>query len=269
MKVVLSRKGFDSANGGIVSPIFEDGTMISFPIPSHDRNTFGELQYGDFSYSEILSDLNYKGDCYCHVDPDLDQDRRAAKIEEWEPAFGQIDSSAMYLKNIGIKEGDLFLFFGNFHSVKNVNGHFKYIRKTGDFYKDHDLQIIWGYLQIGEIIIDPYKQEELWWHPHSCEERRKNKTNVIFKASKHLSFDENRPGAGLLHFHPDRVLTSKGCNKATWKKNPVYDLNNIFGNRKNSAKDTNTGIYYAGIWQELGLVENEECESWAKSMVLL
>lgn len=38
MKVVLSRKGFDSSNGGIVSPIFEDGTMISFPIPSDDRS---------------------------------------------------------------------------------------------------------------------------------------------------------------------------------------------------------------------------------------
>ena len=42
MKVVLSRKGFDSANGGIMSPIFEDGTMVSFPIPSKDvrRTTF-------------------------------------------------------------------------------------------------------------------------------------------------------------------------------------------------------------------------------------
>ena len=36
MKVILSRKGFDSANGGILSPIFEDGTMLSFPIPSKD-----------------------------------------------------------------------------------------------------------------------------------------------------------------------------------------------------------------------------------------
>lgn len=27
MKIILSRKGFDSANGGIVSPIFEDGTI--------------------------------------------------------------------------------------------------------------------------------------------------------------------------------------------------------------------------------------------------
>ena len=61
MKVVLSRKGFDSSNGGIVNPIFEDGTMISFPISSHDRDMFGDLQYADTSYSEILSDFHYKG----------------------------------------------------------------------------------------------------------------------------------------------------------------------------------------------------------------
>ena len=268
MKVVLSRKGFDSANGGIVSPIFEDGTMISFPIPSHDKDTFDELQYKGTSYSTILSDLHYKGANCCHVDPDLDQSRRSVKINEWEPAFGQIDSSAMYLKNIGIKEGDLFLFFGNFHCVKQIKGHYKYIRKTGCFYKDHDLQVIWGYLQIGEIITESSEQEKFWWHPHSCEERRKNKTNVIFKASKKLSFDEDKPGAGILSFHPDRILTAENCNKATWKKIAIYDTDNIYGNRMNSARDPNTGIYYAGIWQELGLAESSECERWAKSMVL-
>ena len=44
MKVILSRKGFDSANGGIASPIFEDGTMLSFA-----PNMPG---YGTFSYNE-------------------------------------------------------------------------------------------------------------------------------------------------------------------------------------------------------------------------
>ena len=43
MKIILSRKGFDSANGGIVSPISEDGAMISFPIPSNDVDTYDSL----------------------------------------------------------------------------------------------------------------------------------------------------------------------------------------------------------------------------------
>ena len=268
MKVVLSRKGFDSSNGGIVSPIFEDGTMISFPIPSDDSDQFSDLHYKGVSYLDILSDLHYKGGKYCHVDPDLDQARRITTVNEWTPAFGQIDSSATYLKNIGIKEGDLFLFFGNFHHVEKTNGHYRYIRKSGDFYKDRDLQVVWGYLQVGRIIDDPSEQKQLWWHPHSNKSRRNNKTNVIFEASEKLSFDENKPGAGLLSFDVKRVLTLENNTKATWKKNAVYDTEHILCNRRNSAKNPNEGLYYAGIWQELGLAESEECIAWAKTIVL-
>ena len=224
MKVILSRKGFDSSNGGIVSPIFEDGTLVSFPIPSDDKDSFSDLQYEGISYSDILLDLHYRGKSYCHVDPDLDQNRRKTKVDGWVPAFGQINQSAVYLKNKGIRKGDLFLFFGNFHCVRNKGGHFEYIKKAGDFYKDKDLQVIWGYLQVGEIIDDPIEQGKLWWHPHSSENRKNNRTNIIFRASERLSLDESKPGAGLLPFRPDRVLTAENCNKATWKKNPVYDV---------------------------------------------
>ena len=57
MKIILSRKVFDSANGCIVSPIFEDGTMISFPIPSCDKDTYDELNY---KAVEILEDIKYE-----------------------------------------------------------------------------------------------------------------------------------------------------------------------------------------------------------------
>ena len=268
MKVILSRKGFDTSNGGIVSPIFEDGTMISFPIPSHDADTYSDLQYRGIPYTEILTDLKYKGGSFCHVDPDLDQERRVAKIDGWEPAFGQIGASASYLKNVGISPGDLFLFFGNFHCVTRSAEHFRYMKHTGNFYQDHDLPVIWGYLQIGKIVDDPEEQEKLWWHPHSCEERIGSKTNVVFKATERLSFDESLPGAGLLPFHLNRVLTAAGSSKATWKKNPVYEPSNVMSNRKNQAKDPNTGIFYAGIWQELALEESDECERWARSVVL-
>ena len=42
-------------------------------------------------------------------------------------------------------------------------------------------------------------------------------------------------------------------------------MNNVF---ISSAKNPSEGIYYAGIWQELGLVESEECTAWAKTIVL-
>ncbi len=268
MKVILSRKGFDSANGGIVSPIFEDGTMISFPIPSDDWDRYDELQYKGIPYSEILKDLNYKGPSFCHVDPDLDQSRRIEKIKGWEPAFGQVDSSAGYLKNIGVNKGDLFLFFGNFHRVEKANGHYQYVRKTGDFYKDNDLQVIWGYLQVGEVVDNPEEIKKLWWHPHAKGKHVVKKTNMMFKAAKNLSFDSNMPGAGLLKYDLKRVLTLENATKATWKMNTVYDVEHVFSKRKNLAKAPSAGIYYAGIWQELGLFESEACSNWAKSIVL-
>ena len=268
MKIILSRKGFDSANGGIVSPIMEDGTLLSFPIPSYDRDTFDDLTYCDQAYSKILKDLKYKGEPNCHVDPDLSIGRRKNVIDGWCPIFGQCSSSAAYLtKNVGIKVGDLFLFFGNYHKVECIDGKYQYVKKTGNFYSDRDLQVVWGYLQVGEIITDPDEQRKYSWHPHSIEEMVKDNSNVMFKASDKLSFNENMPGAGVLKFREDRVLTAKNCNKATWIKNPVYDVDSVIGNRKNGAKN-GEGIYYAGIWQELGLKESFECEEWAKSIVL-
>ena len=108
MKIILSRKGFDSANGGIVSPIFEDGTMVSFPIPSDDADTYNSLYYNGIQYSKILRDLRYKGGDHCHLDPDLDLGRRRKRIDGWFPAFGQRDAAASYPKESGGCAGRYF-----------------------------------------------------------------------------------------------------------------------------------------------------------------
>jgi len=47
MKVILSRKGFDSQYGGMPSPILPDGTLLSLPIPSKtDMNYNIKTEYG-------------------------------------------------------------------------------------------------------------------------------------------------------------------------------------------------------------------------------
>lgn len=66
MKVVLSRKGFDSASGGYPSPILPDGTLLSIPIPSmrYSRNcspdsigvnwkTWNNQDFQQLTYSEL------------------------------------------------------------------------------------------------------------------------------------------------------------------------------------------------------------------------
>ena len=271
MKIILSRKGFDSKNGGIPSPIFEDGTMLSFPIPCDtDKTMYDDLEYKGKSYKNILNDLHFKkGIKYCHCDPDLDTEKYKKTPVGWEPAFGQWNSATSYLLNtVQVQIGDIFLFFGNFHHVEQRDGKYSYIHDTGYFYKDNDLQVIWGYLQVGKIIIAPEDQKKLYWHPHSYPPRLSDSTNVIFKSTPFLSFDNKRKGAGLLSYDVKRVLTLEGASKATWKKNVVYDTNHIIGHRKNCAKDPNMGIYYPGIWQELGLIEFQQSLDWAKYIII-
>ena len=44
MKIILSRKGFDSGYGGIASPVLPDGTLLSLPIPTTEMGiTYDEL----------------------------------------------------------------------------------------------------------------------------------------------------------------------------------------------------------------------------------
>lgn len=58
MKIVLSRKGFDSAVGQVPSPIFPDGRMLSLPIPHASGNvTYQDITFDGRSIGGIVSDL--------------------------------------------------------------------------------------------------------------------------------------------------------------------------------------------------------------------
>ena len=58
MKVILSRKGFDSQYGGMPSPILPDGTMLSLPIPSKDDNIkYSDLNWNGKSYYDLIHEL--------------------------------------------------------------------------------------------------------------------------------------------------------------------------------------------------------------------
>ena len=73
MKVILSRKGFDSTNGGILSPIIDNRIMLSLPIPSKDKKKdnikYEELTCAEVGLDKILLDLGYdlnkQPDCVC------------------------------------------------------------------------------------------------------------------------------------------------------------------------------------------------------------
>jgi len=63
MKVILSRKGFDSGSGGIPSPILTNGDLVSLPIPDvDDQFKYSDVHYNNqVTYFDILSQLTNKG----------------------------------------------------------------------------------------------------------------------------------------------------------------------------------------------------------------
>ena len=111
MKVILSRKGFDSSAGGYPSPILQDGTMLSMPIPG-GNSLYLDLSYMGKPYSAILANLsnNKFVEENCHLDPDIRRDIRTVP-EEWIAAFGQTGNAQSYLTKIDVQPGDIFLFF--------------------------------------------------------------------------------------------------------------------------------------------------------------
>jgi hypothetical protein len=300
MKIILSRKGFDSAHGGIASPVFPEREMLSFPIPGTDDKKdpdnkqsvdrkkprkdnieYRNLQfvsknsdgtgYEEISLDTILKDLGYynqkKYSEYCHLDPDLVEGRRKDKVEGWTAAFGQINQSAKYLQNQQIGEGDLFLFFGNFHHVEMKDGKFCYVRSSennkDDFYGS-TFQAIWGYMQVGKVLTDPKDIMKYKWHPHACRLRNDgsggDKNNTLYLPTQTLSFRPDLPGYGVFDYDEKRVLTKKGCTKAVWDYTDAL----VVENRKNRAKEKG-GIYYPGIWQEL-ILESKNAQEWAKNL---
>ena len=56
MKVILSRKGFDSSSGRMCNPILPDGILLSLPIPGESKmkentNRYDELKISYSFYS--------------------------------------------------------------------------------------------------------------------------------------------------------------------------------------------------------------------------
>lgn len=104
MKLVFSRKGFDSTSGGGPSPIV-NGKPISLPIPASDRSqtTFADRGLGELALA--ASKGRVTPDSLCHDDP-MFQNGRC-----W---FGQHGSAQGHLARQGVGIGDVFLFFGLF-----------------------------------------------------------------------------------------------------------------------------------------------------------
>lgn len=272
MRVILSRKGFDSGYGGCASPILPDGTMISMPIP----DSTGNCRYNDLiapdgkRYSEIWKDLLQK-DSYeerCHLDPDIRGNIRI-QPENWRPAFGQTGAAQSHLENNGVKIGDIFLFFGWFRKTEYINGKLLYVKDAPD------IHAIYGYLQIGEIL-KGFDVKKCPWHPHSENSHIYSKynqltNNTIYVASKSLMIDGNDTGltgSGILQFSEKRVLTlPNAITRTQWKLNDMFENIPITYHTKNNIK--NGYFQSAKRGQEFIFDENPAVVDWVKTLLFI
>ena len=218
MRVILSRKGFDSASGGMPSPILPDGTLISLPIPC-DRPGSG-TSYTSIravtgsSIAEIMNQLRVPvPPDGAHLDPDL---VRAAVPRDpgWRPLFGQDSQAGRHLENQHVGPGDLFLFFGLFRQTVLIDGRLRWAPSAPL------LHVLFGYLEIGEIrhISSPQDVADMPWaasHPHVRVWQRPG--NTVYIAAVRPALAPGRPGAGLFSFSATTQLTKPGATTSTWQ----------------------------------------------------
>jgi len=226
MRIIFSRKGFDSQYGRVASPIFPDGAMYSLPIPvTGDPHRLGELRPGGRDLTSVVADLTGAGvvaSTTVHLDPDLDASAVAGP-QGWRPAFGQTAAAQSHLENQGVGPGDLFLFFGWFREVERVTGVWRYRPSAPD------IHTLFGWLQVDERVavgknaapvLERYPG--LAGHPHMAGAARYSSSNnsiYIGRETLHLAgWNSDLPGSGILmRFHSGLQLTAPGRTRFWWR----------------------------------------------------
>ncbi len=261
MKIILSRKGFDSSYGGYPSPILPDGRMISLPIPSRDNIKYSDLEFEQGkTYAQLMIELGIKESISkntCHLDPDI-YPNVIRRYAEWTPIFGQANSAQGHLKNQNIKKNDLFLFFGTFQKTIYSDGKLSY-DKT-----DKPKHIIFGYLQISRIVNSTFEIED-WMKYHShCKSQRNWKDNAVYVARNTTSWNPKLSGAGTFKYGLHLVLTAKDQLKSIWDI-PILKSKKISYHNKNSWK--NGFLKSAGRGQEFVIQEDQYVKKWARELI--
>lgn len=242
MKIILSRKGFDSASGGCPSFIIGD-KLISLPIP--DEHT--DLEYNNvnicgynlgeiFENSKIKPKLNGKVIISCHLDPDIESG-----------LFGQCSTAAKHLINNDVKIGDLLLFFG--------------------WFRDFDIESYKFSSQDKKEALQLTKT-----HPHiAYESTEYEKTNLLFVADTKLLDGSKIKGCGRLKLSESTTLTKSNENKSIWLLPKCFlNTNMTYHTNKNRWTDLNSEYcqvksVYRG--QEFVISENKNVEQWAIELI--
>lgn len=219
MRLVLSRKGFDSSAGRAASPVFDDGRLFSLPIPDKQATVrYDQLSFGSLDVGTLVHDLTRgrtRPDHLAHLDPDLDGNARP-RLPGWRGSLGQTGSAQGVLSREGVGPGDLFLFFGWFRRVGRTSGRWSYLPGAPD------LHALWGWLLVGEVVPVAQESAPAWLgeHPHLAPGRPLH-GDVLYLASERLDLpgvDRGMRGAGTFpRLQPHLQLTAPGAmSRSDW-----------------------------------------------------
>lgn len=190
VKIVFSRKGFDSASGGAPSPIVH-GRPISLPIPTQHRST---TRYADLGLGDVVERVTggrIRGDHLCHEDP---------MFAGMTCTFGQCGAAQSHLARHGVGIGDLFIFFGLFSDGSVGERHHR----------------IFGFMRVAHVVdaSDPDLLALPRPHPHTI--GTWNSNNTIYRgpgAVARQAFAElrlTRPGGPLCFWNVPSWLKAAG-----------------------------------------------------------
>jgi len=231
-RIILSRKGFDKGTGKLPSPILPDGSMLSLPIPQYPNGVpvlgrptsvtthYRDLQADGATFGEYLARQTARrrypitGETIVHLDPDLRPELRPCNREVPTLLFGQDGGAQGHLRNHGVGENDLFLFYGYFKPCLPCA--FPELCKGSIAIQDipcRELHVIWGWLQVKTRHSVPAEDgsmpHEIAWathHPHVQQPDVRN--NCVYIGTETLSFRSGTPGAGVFPHYDSRLLLS-------------------------------------------------------------
>jgi hypothetical protein len=226
MRLVFSRKAWDSKAGGKPNPII-DGQFVPLPIPKN-KHRGGNVPLKDIYWPlqpPISLDVLLGPQVgHFHPDPWLYPGMLKKQAGHWLPAQGHTATSPAHrhLVKEGITEGDIMLFYGWFRKAKFEQGKLTFEERSPD------LHVVFGYLQIDEILENKDfpaltgRLPGLGDHPHL------NNTvgdDVLYVAKRFLEIPGLPtgviPGGGLFpQFDPRLVLTDQeggNTKRSVWR----------------------------------------------------
>jgi hypothetical protein len=220
MRLIFSRKGFDSQNGGVPSPILPDGRMCSLPVPdSASRICYSDISWEDVNLGKVVSDLTgsrIRGTTRAHLDPDVNP-AALRRRKGWLGMLGPSRPAYTHLQRCGFTEGDLFLFFGWFKQAQWKDGVLRFVPRAPD------IHVIFGWLKVEAIkSVEEFSASELRWadyHPHFSPERTPEEVVCLARSKMSLpGIKRPLPGFGVFPVCRSILcLTAPFSTRSRWR----------------------------------------------------